>query len=116
MRDGLADHQGQILRGLSRQVNESEGVGGGSKGWLAINLDFAHRPRRGGFERKRLVSSTVMVAVGLGFRYISAMTKPALLSRSSFLPNSENFGDRKRPGNQESRLQGFQPQSFFDQF
>jgi hypothetical protein len=34
-RDGLPDHQGQILRGKKGQVNESEGDGDSSSGWLA---------------------------------------------------------------------------------
>ena len=37
VRDGLPDHQGQILRGVNGQVNESRRVGGDSRGLLAIN-------------------------------------------------------------------------------
>jgi hypothetical protein len=37
VRDGLADHQGQILRGRNRQVNESHGDGGCSRESLLKN-------------------------------------------------------------------------------
>jgi hypothetical protein len=34
VRDGLSDHWSRILRGQNGRVNESDGVGGGSRGLL----------------------------------------------------------------------------------
>ena len=44
VRNGLADHQEQILRGRNRQVNESGGVGWDSRGWLALYRRYTQNP------------------------------------------------------------------------